>query len=196
MVMRKLVFYGCLAFWLLMLTGCGNRTVTKSFVREEVDFGFIQRIAVLPFENNSADTFAAERARDVTITQVLELGLFDTVEKVLVDNVLYEEGVERGAPIDPLTLKRIGQRLDTQAVILGTIDLAGTGRIGSSDYPEMALTLRLLEVNSGLILWQASGNLSGESFGRRLFGLKADDSYQVTLKLVRTLLKTAPAGYF
>ena len=104
--------------------------------------------------------------------------------------------MESGAPIDPLTLKRIGQRLDTQAVILGTIDLAGSGRIGSTTYPEMAMTLRLIEVNSGLILWQASGNLSGESFGRRLFGIKADDPYQVTLKLVRSLLKTAPAGYF
>ncbi len=194
--MRKLVFYGCLAFLVLMLTGCGSRTVSKSFVRDEVDFGFIQRIAVIPFENNSADTYAAERARDATITQVLELGLFDTVEKVLVDNVLYEEGVEKNTPIDPLTLKRIGQRLDTQAVILGTIDLAGIGRIGSSNYPEMALTLRLIEVNSGLILWQASGNLSGESFGRRLFGLKADDPYLVTLKLTRALLKTAPAGNF
>lgn len=194
--MRKLIIFGCLTLWVLVLAGCASKSVSKYFVREEVDFGFIQRTAVLPFENNSTDSFASERARDVTITQILSLGLFDTVEKVLVDNVLYEEGIEKGTPIDPLTLKRIGQRLDCQAVILGTVDLAGSGRVGAISYPEMALTLRLIEVNSGLILWQASGNLSGESFGRRLFGLKADDAYQVTLKLVRNLLQTAPAGYF
>jgi TolB-like protein len=179
----------------LILAGCGAGTVSKSFLREEVDFGFIQRIAVLPFENNSNDPYAAERARDVTITQVLSLGMFDAVEKVLVDNVMFEEGIDRGAPIDPLTFKRVGQRLQCQAILLGTIDLAGTGKIGTAAFSEMAMTLRLIEVNSGLILWQASGNLSGASFARRLFGLKPDDPYQLTLKLVRDLLKTAPSGY-
>lgn len=191
-----MIYIGCITVMLLMLAGCGSRTVSESYLREDVDFGFIQRIAVLPFENNSSDNFAPERARDVTITQVLALGLFDTVEKALVDNVLFEEGIDKGATFDPLTMKRIGQRLQSQAFIMGTVDLAGMNTIGTNTYPEMALTLRLIEANSGMILWQASGNISGESFGRRLFGIKADDPYQLTLKLVRDLLKTAPAGYF
>jgi hypothetical protein len=194
--MRKLLFYGCITLGVLMLAGCGSRSASNSFVREDVDFSFIERIAVLPFTNNSADKFAPERARDLTITQVLQLGLFDTVEKVLIDNVMYEEGIEIDGPIDPLTLKRIGQRLNSQAVILGTVDLAESARLGSTNYPVMAMTLRLVEVNSGLILWQASGNTSGESFSGRLFGLKTDDPYQITNKLVRRLLRTAPAGYF
>jgi hypothetical protein len=193
--MRKVMVIGHLALLILILAGCSGGTVSKSYLREEVDFGFIQRIAVLPFENNSPDQYAGERARDVTITQVLSLGLFDAIEKVLVDNVLYEEGVDKGTAIDPLTLKRIGQRLQCQALMLGTVDLAGSGKIGTSSFSEMALTLRLIEVNSGLILWQASGNLSGASLGKRLFGLKPDDPYQVSVKLVRNLLKTAPSGY-
>ena len=196
MIMRKLLLYGCITLEVLMLAACGSKSVSHSFVREDVDFTFIERIAVLPFANNSSDKYAPERARDVTITQVLQLGLFDTVEKVLVDNVMYEEGVESDGPIDPLTLKRMGQRLNTQAVILGTVDLAEFARTGASNYPVMALTLRLIEVNSGLILWQASGNFSGDSWSRRLFGLKPDDSYQITSKLVRRMLRTAPAGYF
>jgi hypothetical protein len=196
MIMRKLVLYGCITLGVLMLAACGSRSASNSFVREDVDFSFIERIAVLSFANNSSDKFAPERARNITITQVLQLGLFDTVEKVLVDNVMYEEGLETEGPIDPLTLKRIGQRLNTQAVLLGTVDLAESGRVGATSYPVMALTLRLVEVNSGLILWQASGTLSGDSYSRRLFGLKPDDSYQITSKLVRIMLRTAPAGYF
>jgi TolB-like protein len=195
MIMRKLLLYGCITLEVLILAACGSKSVSHSFVREDVDFTFIERIAVLPFANNSSDKYAPERARDVTITQVLQLGLFDTVEKVLVDNVMYEEGVDSEGPIDPLTLKRMGQRLNTQAVILGTVDLAESGRIGASSYPVMALTLRLIEVNSGLILWQASGNFSGDSWSRRLFGLKPDDTYQIASKLVRRMLRTAPAGY-
>ena len=114
----------------------------------------------------------------------------------LIDNVMYEEGIEIEGPIDALTLKRLGQRLNTQAVILGTIDLAQDARLGSTSYPILAMTLRMVEVNSGLILWQSSGNSSGESFSRRLFGLKTDDPYQITDKLVNKMLRTAPAGYF
>ena len=191
--MRK-VFYVCLFLLVLMVSGCGNRTVSEYYMREDVDFGYIQRIAVLPFQNNSEDKYAAERARDVTITQVLALGMFDTVEKTLVDNVLYEEALDPGVPLDPLTMKRIGQRLEVQALLLGTVDLAGVSRIGRAAYPEMALTLRLVEAESGLILWQASGNLSGESTAKRLFGVKPDDTYQVTMELVRDLLHSGPAA--
>jgi TolB-like protein len=192
--MQKIVLTGWILIVTLVLAGCSSRTVSESFVREEVDFAFVQKIAVLPFENNSDDEYAPERARDITITQVLAYGLFDTVEKGLVDSVLYEEALEPGTPLDPLTLKRLGQRLKVQAFIIGTVDLAGTGKVGPSSYPEMALTLRLIEANSGMILWQASGNYSGESTSGRLFGLKPDDQYQITIKLVRKLLRTAPAG--
>jgi hypothetical protein len=194
--MRKSILLGCITFLFFGLAGCGTKTVSKWFVRQDVDFAFIERIAVLPLENNSSDRYAGELARDASITQVLEMGLYDTVEKVLVDNVLYEEGVQQNVPFDPLTLKRIGQRLNAQAVLLGTVDFAGTGRVGNVSYEQLALTLRLIEVNSGLILWQASGRASGESFFRRLFGVKSDDRYLLTLKLTRKLLGTVPAGYF
>jgi hypothetical protein len=123
------------------------------------------------------------------------MGLFDVVEKDLVDSYMYNEAIDPGVPIDPLTLKRLGGRLGVQAFILGAVYVAGTSKVGATTYPEIALTLRLVEAESGMLLWQASGHKSGESFGRRLFGLKADDSYQITLNLVKTLLKSAPSAY-
>jgi hypothetical protein len=178
----------------LTLNGCSSKSISESFLREDVDFGFVQQVAVLPFENNSSSRFAAERSRDITITQVLAWGLYDVIEKGLVDNVMYEEAIDPGSPIDPLALKRIGQRLKVQAFLVGTLDMAGTAKVGSYTYPEMALTLRLLEADSGMILWQASGNYTGESFIGRLLGVKPGDEYQITLKLIRKLLSSAPAG--
>ena len=194
--MRKLALSITMIFLAVALTACGTRTVSGSYLREEVDFAFLQRIAVLPFENNSSDLTAPGRARDLAITQVLAMGLYDTVEKSLVDNILYEEAIDPEAPIDTLALKRIGQRLKVQAFLLGTVDLAGESKIGTAVYSEMALTLRLIEANSGLILWQASGSYSGESLGVRLFGMKPTDRFHVALNLVRALLKTAPSGGF
>ena len=189
--MRNREFMGCFVF-LLVLAGCSSRTVSDSFTREDVDIGFVQSIAVLPFENNSSDKYAPKLARDITITLVLALGLFDVVDKYLVDNMLYDEAIRVDDPLDPLSMKRMGQRLNVQALLLGTVDLAGTGEVGSTTYPEIALTLRLVEADSGMILWQASGHYTGESFGRRLLGINPDTAYKINFDLVRRLLNTAP----
>jgi len=183
-----------LAMLMLVLGGCGGTATLENFTREDVDYSFIQQIAVLPFTNATKNDTVPEMARDITITQVLALGLFDVVDKGIVNSVLADEAISTNVPIDPLSLKRVGQRLRAQAFLLGTVDHVEEGRIGGISYPEIGLTLRLVDANTGMILWHASGKRTGESWGRRLFGTKADDPFDITLKLIRDLLYTAPAN--
>jgi hypothetical protein len=187
--MKKLLLI--LAVIVLPLSGCGTKGASpESYLREDVDFNFVQRIAVLPFHNNSDDNYAPVRTRDITITHVLTMGLFDVVERDLVDSALREEVVTTETDIDPLSLKRLGSRLKVQAFLLGTVDMAGEVRIGNTSAHEIALTLRLIEAESGMVLWQASGHRSGESLSKRLLGISGDDAYKITQSLVRTLLGT------
>lgn len=185
------MWYGLLV--LFTLAGCSGKTTLESFMREDVDLGFITRVAVLPYENHSRDEFADERVRDITITQILAYGLFDVVDKGQVDSVLRDEAVDLGEPMDAATLKRLGQRLNVQAFMLGSIDYVGEGRKGAVVYPELSITMRLLEVNSAMILWQASGNRNGDSLVGRLFGIAPADTYRVSMYLVRQLLASIPA---
>ncbi|MFC1523470.1 hypothetical protein ACFL6N_01640 [Thermodesulfobacteriota bacterium] len=154
--------------------------------------GFINRIAVLPFENNTTDKFAPERARNSTITQILSLGIADVIDKGLVDSVLLEEAVEYGKPIDQVTLKRLGQRLNIQAFFMGTVNTSNISRKGSVSYPEISLTLRLIDARAAMILWQASGHQDGDSTWARLFGLPSRDAFYVSNNLIRELLSTIP----
>ncbi len=174
------------------MAGCAGKGSLESFSRENIDIGFVRTIAVLPLENNSKDEYAPERVRNIAMTRVLGRGLFDVVDKGVVDSLLHEEAIDPGKPMDRQALRRIGQRLNIQAVMLGTIDLANEGRKGAVVYPELSITLRLLEVESGLVIWQASGHGSGDSAWRRLFGLAAVGSYDITLTLVDDLLSTIP----
>ena len=178
----------------LGLAGCGFPFMGKSkaFVRENVDFGFVQKIAVLPVENNSKDEFAPELVRDITITRILAMKLFDVTDKGLVDSFLREEAIDPGKPLDVSTIKRLGQKLNVQSLLLTTLDIAADSRKGTMSYPEVSVTLRLLEVETGLVIWQAGGHQSGDSFLRRLFGLGGRDKYQVTLSLVDNILHTIP----
>ena len=192
--MRKGFLAGLLVLVTLMSIGCGTKTASDYYVRPDVELGFIKRIAVLPFQNNSSDEFAAERLREVVITQVMSMGIFDVVDKGIVDSVLREEAVEPGTPIDKLTLKRLGQRLNVQAFMLGSVDQAGENRRGSFSYPELSLALRLVEAKTGMVLWRASGHGSGYSTWGRLFGLAPEDSYQVGVGVVKEMLSSIPAG--
>jgi TolB-like protein len=178
------------AFMLFFLIGCAGRSSTESFLRTEVDLGYIEKVAVLPFENYSTEPLSAQRSRELVITQVLASGMFDIIDKGYVDSVLRTEAISAGVPIDPLTLRRLGERLGAQGFILGSVDYAGMGQAGNAAYPELSLTLRLVDSESGFVIWQASGRGSGYSVWERLFGVSPKDEFQVTLKLIRRLLAT------
>jgi len=177
-----------------LLNGCGGKTNSTDYLREDIDYSYIQKIAVLPFTNNTEDKMAGERARDITITKVLALGLFDTVDKGIVDAVMEDEALTPGAAVDPLSLRRVGQRLQVQAFLLGTIDMSQENRIGNVAFLQMAVTLRLVDAQSGMVLWQASGNRSGESWGGRLFGITPDDPFGISDKLIGHMLRNAPSS--
>ncbi len=193
-VLGKISFCTLLVVVSFGMTGCSLPFMGKSkaFVRENVDFGFVQKIAVLPVENNSKDEFAPELVRDLAITRILAAKLFDVTDKGLVDSSLREEAIDRGKPLDAPTIKRLGQKLNVQALLLSTLDIAADSRQGSMSYPEISVTLRMVEVETGLVIWQAGGHQSGDSFLRRLFGLGGRDKYQVTLSLVDDILHTIP----
>lgn len=192
--MKKCTYYIIFYLLCILLTSCNKSVQREFFLRENIDMGYVTKIAVLPFENNSTDKFAADRSRNITITQVLALGIFDVIDKGIVDSVLLEEAVEYGKPIDQVTIKRLGQRLNVQAFLMGTVDSSGENRRGNIAFPELSLTLRLIDTRAAIILWQSSGYKSGDSVTTRLFGLTPIDSFQVAIKLIRDLLSTVPVS--
>lgn len=185
--MQKLALVG---FMILFgtLVGCGGKYTSDEFSREDVDFSIISKVAVLPFSNNTDDIHAAQRVRNVSITQLLAHGIADVVDRGIVDSVLYEEVIDPNQPIDLINLKRLGQRLNVQAFLMGSVDIVESKRLG--DYPQLALTLRLVEAQSGAILWQSSGHWSSESLVGKILGIAPTDSFHVNLKLLDRMMRS------
>ncbi|WP_169311171.1 GNA1162 family protein [Thermodesulfatator indicus] len=161
----------------------------KSFVRSGVDIGYIKKVAVLTFQNNSQDNFAAERLRNIVITEILSRGIFDVIDKSLVDTVLLEEGITEQTIYNKITLRRIAKKLGVQALITGSVDTYEIVREGTYSYPVVAITLTLIDGSTGEIVWRASGSLTGYSTIGRIFGLKPKDLTQLSFELVQNLLK-------
>jgi len=184
--MHKKIIVIIVASMLLYLPGCGGgKTPTQSFTRENINLALIQTVAVMPFEGGGR----APRIREFTMTQLLATDIFDVIDKARVDVFLQQEALTPGAPIDAFTIRRLGESLDVQAVLFGSVEEYSESR-GSAVFSEITMTLRLIECETGVLLWQASGRGSGYSLADRLFGFAPKDSFQVTLNLLNELFAT------
>ena len=184
--MNKKIIGIILAAMLLYLPGCGSgKMPVESFTRENANLALIQRVAVFPFEGGGR----APRIRELTMTQLLATDIFDVVDKGRVDNILQQEAIPPTAPLDEFTIRRFGEALNVQAILLGSVEELNESR-GNAVFTEITLTLRLIECETGQLLWQASGRGSGYSLADRLFGFAPKDSFQVTMDLLNELFAT------
>jgi len=186
LIMNKKSIAIILAILFLYLPGCsGTTSKTKSFMREDANLGYIETVAIFPFEGGGR----APRIREFTMTQVLASGIFDIVDKGTVDNIMRQEVIAPGEPLDLVTIKRLGQRLNVQGVIFGSVEEIIEAR-GNASYPVITITMRLIDTETGVLLWQASGRGSGYSLSDRLFGTRPKDSFDVTMDLLSDLFAT------
>ena len=85
--MKRLKSFILMLMFFSILAGCSGKT-TISFMREDVTLDFVNRICVLPLENNTDKKYAPELARDVLNTQIMAMNMFDVIDKGIVDSVL------------------------------------------------------------------------------------------------------------
>ena len=184
--MDKKILTVTLVSMFFFLSGCASnsRSLINSYMRENVNIGNVQTIAVLPFTGGRADL-----TRDITVTNLLASGLFDVVDQGRVDTVLRRDFINPGDPIDAGTFKRLGQLLKVQAFLLGSVNVSQENR-GNAVFFEITLTLRLIDSDSGLLLWRATGRGSGYSLTDRLLGMAPKDAFQVTVELLDTMFAT------
>ncbi len=175
---------------LVLVGGCSGKFTSEEYVRDDVDFAAVQRIAVLPMQNFTNDQFAHERARNIAITQLLALQVADVVDRGIVDSVMTEEVIDPRQPIDIINLKRLGQRLNVQAFLLGSVDMVDNKKTGSVDYPQLAITFRLVEAQSSIVIWQSSARWTSETITGRIFGISPTDSFHVNIQLIRNMMRS------
>jgi hypothetical protein len=62
--------------------------------------------------------------------------------------------------------------------------------MGTISTPDVALSLRMLDVESGLVIWSVTEARSGAKLATRLFGVGEESQTDATLRLVRGVLRT------
>jgi polysaccharide biosynthesis protein PelC len=185
---------GLMVAWCLtVFSGCGTTPV--SYVHPTADLTYITTVAIVPFQNLTQERGAEGKMANMVAAEVLRRGVFDVVEFGEVIKVLREEGFrpEEGL-INKNMAERAGKRLNAQAFITGSVQEYGLSRGGGSTYPEVSLSLSLIDAKSHKILWEATHSLKGGTLLDRLFGIGKKSPSDLSQELVADMLDTLFGG--
>jgi hypothetical protein len=153
-----------------------------------MDFGSLQAVAVLPFQNLTSADEAAERVRDTFMGMLLATGAVYVLPPGEVARGISKIGriPSQGPSTDQI--KQLSNILDIDSVITGVVREYGTVRSGATSANVVSVSLQMIEVQSGLVVWSASSTKGGVSMWRRLLGGGGEPMQNVTLKAVNELL--------
>jgi hypothetical protein len=167
-------------------TGCAWRG--DVYHDPNMDFGSIKTVAVMPILNLSKDQQGADRVRDVLITAVLAsremypLPVGEVIKGISVAGVAY--------PFSPSPEEaiKLGKQMKVDAVITGVLREYGEVRAGSTSSDVISLSLQMLEVQTGRVVWSASSTKGGISISDRMFGGGGVPLNDITEKAVNDLV--------
>lgn len=182
-------FYGCFALilFVLSLLGCKG---PMSYMHPSADFTYIKRVAIAPLMNLTTDKFADDRVMNVVATEILRRGVFDVVEFGEVEKVLREEGLKEDKLVSKNIAARAGKRLNIEAMIIGSVMEYGVSRVGGSSLPEVSITLKLVDVSSYTILWEATYSEKGTNILDQLFGIRRESPEDLCREVVEEMFDT------
>jgi hypothetical protein len=171
------------------LIGCGGPRATV-YIHQEYNFGFIERVGVVPFKNVSREQGAAERATSFFITELLVAEAFDVLEPGEVQRLMVKYGVTGLSELTAEQIKGIGTDGQVQALFVGTVSEATAIRSGSSQTYSVTIDIRLVETESGRTIWSATNTEKGTSVWKSIFGGSGKSQSEVMRKCVHDVLKT------
>ena len=175
--------------WLLLLLCCGCSTSGEhNYKNRMMNFGAVQSVAVLPLQNLSDDDDAAARVRDTFMVMLLATEAIYVLPPGEV-----ERGIERSAMRIASTptieqAQTLGKVLEVDAVITGVLREYGRVRSGQTEANLISVSLQMMEVETGRIVWSADSTRGGIGIGDRMLGGGGKPMNEVTRNAINDLL--------
>lgn len=183
----KLLMLSVVCLCLISISSCMPLN-EDLYVDSNMDFTALQKVAVLPLQNLTTEEEAAERVRDTLQGMLLATEAFYVLPPGEVARGLSRVGVRQPATPTAEDLKALGGVLEIDAVITGVLREYGTVRSASSSANMISLSLQMIEVENGTVVWSAASTKGGITFMDRLLGGSADPMNYVTEQVIHDLL--------
>lgn len=188
--MRKLPLL--IAFLAILLSGAGcakkYRGASATFHDPNMDFGLIQSVAVLPFENLSNSGKAEEQVRDVFMTMLQAEVAIYVVPPGEVQRALSRVQPASAAAPTPEEVVKLASNMEVDVIFTGTVLEFGQVRSGSASANVCSISVKMIEGQTGKVVWSASSTRGGVGAGDRLVGGGGAPTNIVVTKAVDDLL--------
>jgi len=181
-ILRRVLLY----FIPIFVIACAAKT--EIFRDQNMDFGAVQSIAVMPFVSLARDNIAAERVRDVFINGLLATGAVYVVPVGEVARGVARVEVATAGTPSPEEVVKLASVIKVQAVITGVLKEYGEVRSGTAAANIVSVSLQMMEAQTGKVVWSASSTKGGISTLDRLFGGGGQPMDTVTKKAVDDLI--------
>jgi TolB-like protein len=173
------------ALLLCVALGCahGGRYQDKG-----MDFAAVRTVAVMPFVNLTSAGTGNERMRDVFSNMLLATGAVYVLPSGEVARAASRTGVVVPATPTREEVINLGKALNAEAVITGVLKEYGEVRSGNSSANAIAVSVQMIETQTGKVVWSASSSKGGVGFWDRLLGGGGESMNKVTEDASRDLL--------
>ena len=161
---------------------------SRAFHDQNMDFGSVRSVAVLPFVNLSRDQSAGDRVRDVFSTSLFASGTVYVMPAGEVARAVQTGGVMNAAAPTVDDVVRLGKLLKVDAVITGVVKEYGELRSGTASANAVSLSAQMQEVGTGKVVWAASTTKGGIGTSERMFGGGGAPLNDVTQEAIDDLL--------
>ncbi len=172
---------------LLVTAGCAT-SGGDTYKDANMDFGAIKAVAVLPFQNLSRDSTAAERVRDVFSTMLMSTGGIYVIPTGEVARGIARVGMTAPATPSSEEIKKFASLVSANAVITGVVREYGEVRSGNTAANVISMSLQMIEPDTGRVIWSASTTRGGIGFGDRLLGGGGQPMNDITAKACNDLI--------
>ncbi|MEZ4387260.1 MAG: hypothetical protein R3D98_06715 [Candidatus Krumholzibacteriia bacterium] len=178
---------------LLVLLGCclaGCAANTTSYVRDDVDFSYIRRVAVYPFVNRSQDPQAAPRVYSIFQAELLQHDALRTIDLGETLGGLQALRLDPAAVLAPEQIVALGKQLGVDGIFFGDVDDYGLERASGDRVYSVTFTFSLAETETGSVVWQSTVHDDGTSLWRKLFGGGTASLHDVSRSAIADALET------
>ena len=170
------------------MAACAGPKGGEKYRDETMDFGAVKNVAVMPFANLSRDQAAADRVRDVLVTDLLASGGVYVIPTGEIARGIGLAGIMNPTFPSSADIVKLGSVIKVDAVITGVVREYGEVRSGSSAANVISMSLQMMETQTGRIVWSASTTKGGIGLKDRLLGGGGDPLNDITEKAVKDLV--------
>ncbi len=183
LILNKII----LSLILLSFTACATSSGTY-YHDPNMDFAAIKTVAVMPFNNFTRDSVAADRVRDVFINMLQSTGEIYVLPTGEVTRGTVLVAIANPPSPSPEEIVKFAGLIKADAVITGTVKEYETVRSASTSANIISLSVQMMEARTGKVVWTASSTKGGISMLDRLFGGGGKPMNKVTEEAVNDIL--------